>query len=108
MKVKFSIKEKLYAICNFKIECESQDEVEEALDEIGESVSADDLYYGLIERFGSENVSADGINSTDNIETEDEYEFWNWEEKETIQLHLSILKEAMKREGLIFGIAVDK
>ncbi len=30
------------------------------------------------------------------------------DQKETVQLHLSILKEAMKREGLIFGIAVDK
>ena len=29
-------------------------------------------------------------------------------QKETVQLHLSILKEAMKQEGLIFGIAVDK
>lgn len=27
--------------------------------------------------------------------------------KQYIQLHLSILKEAMKQEGLIFGIAVD-
>ncbi len=30
------------------------------------------------------------------------------EQKGTVQLRLSILKEAMKREGLIFGIAVDK
>ncbi len=30
------------------------------------------------------------------------------DQKETVQLHLSILKEAMKREGLIFGIAVDR
>lgn len=29
-------------------------------------------------------------------------------QKETVQLRLPILKEAMKREGLIFGIAVDK
>lgn len=28
--------------------------------------------------------------------------------KQYIQLHLSLLKEAMKKEGLIFGIAVDK
>ena len=28
--------------------------------------------------------------------------------KQYIQLHLSFLKVAMKREGLIFGIAVDK
>lgn len=28
--------------------------------------------------------------------------------KQYIQLHLSMLKEAMKQEGLIFGIAVDK
>lgn len=28
--------------------------------------------------------------------------------KQYIQLHLSILKEALKKEGLIFGIAVDK
>lgn len=28
--------------------------------------------------------------------------------KQYIHLHLSILKEAMKQEGLIFGIAVDK
>lgn len=29
------------------------------------------------------------------------------ENKEYIQLHLSILKEAMKKEGLILGIVVD-
>lgn len=28
-------------------------------------------------------------------------------QKETVQLHLSILKEAMKQEGLIFGISVS-
>lgn len=30
------------------------------------------------------------------------------ERKEYIQLHLSILKEAMKNEGLILGIVVDR
>lgn len=80
MKVKFSIKEMLSAMCNFEIECESQDEVEEALDEIGESVSADELYYKLVDRFGRDNVSADGIGNVDNIDTENEYEFWDWED----------------------------
>lgn len=28
--------------------------------------------------------------------------------KQYIQLHLSILKETMRQEGVIFGIAVDK
>ncbi len=30
------------------------------------------------------------------------------DQKETVQLHLSILKEAMKREGLILGIVGNK
>lgn len=30
------------------------------------------------------------------------------DQKETVQLHLSMLKEATKKEGLIFGVAVDK
>lgn len=80
MKVKFSIREKLYAMCNFEIQCKNQDEVDEALDDIGENVSADELYYGLIERFGRENVSADGVNEVDSIEPADEYEFWDWED----------------------------
>lgn len=79
MKVKFSIKEKLYAMCKFEIECESEDEVNKALDEIGESVSADDLDWKLREKFGTENVKCEGVNSTDNIESENEYEFWDWE-----------------------------
>ena len=32
----------------------------------------------------------------------------NQEKKEYIQLHLSILKEAMKKEGVILGIVVDR
>lgn len=79
MKVEFSIKEKLYAECHFEIECESQDEVDEALDEIGENISADDLEWRLKERFGTENVKSDGIGRAENIELSDEYEFWNWE-----------------------------
>ncbi len=79
MKVKFSIREKLYAMCEFEIECESEEQVEKALDEIGESVSADDLAWKLREKFGTKNVKADGVNEIDNIEPADEYEFWDWE-----------------------------
>lgn len=79
MKVKFSIKEKLYAECHFEIECESQDEVDEALDEIGENVSADDLEWRLKERFGTENVKSDSIGMIENIESAGEYEFVDWE-----------------------------
>lgn len=78
MKVKFTIKEKLYAMCDFEIECEEQEEVDEALEEIGEEVSADELYWKLCEIFGAEKVKADGINSNDNVENENEYEFWDW------------------------------
>lgn len=79
MKVKFSIKEKLYAMCEFEIECESEEQVEEALDEIGEDVSADDLEWKLRGKFGTENVKSDGVNEIGNIEPADEYEFWDWE-----------------------------
>lgn len=79
MKVKFSIREKLYAMCNFEIECSCEEEVEGALEDIGESVSAEDLDNKLRERFGSENVKSDGTNGMDNIEPADEYEFWDWE-----------------------------
>lgn len=80
MKVKFNIKEKLYATCNFEIECESQDEVEEALEQIGENVSADDLYEELAERFGRENISVNGIGDINSIFPEDRYEFCDWED----------------------------
>lgn len=80
MKVKFSIKEALYAISKFEIECESQDEVDKALDEIGENVSADELYLQLMKRFGNENVIANGINDPNSVQCEDEYEFWEWED----------------------------
>ena len=66
-------------MCGFEIECENEEQVEEALDEIGENVSADDLAQELRERFGTENVKTDGVNDVDNIEPADEYEFWNWE-----------------------------
>lgn len=79
MKVKFIIKEKLYAMCQFEIECDSEEEVEQALDEIGENVSADYLEWKLMEKFGTKNVKADGVNGIDNIEPADECEFWGWE-----------------------------
>lgn len=79
MKVNFSIREKLYAMCEFEIECESVEQVKEALDEIGENVSADDLAWKLMEKFGTKNVKADGVNGIDNIEPADECEFWGWE-----------------------------
>ena len=80
MNVKFSIKEKLYSICHFEIKGVTQDEVEEVLDEIGENVSADELYYKLADNFGYGNVSSDGIGDIDSIDTENEYEFFDWEE----------------------------
>lgn len=79
MKAKFSIREKLYLTCNFEIECKSQEDLENALDEIGEHVSARVLERKLRERFGSDNVKSDGLDNTDNIEPDGEYEFWDWE-----------------------------
>lgn len=78
MKVKFSMREKLYANVEFEIECENPEQVEEALDEIGEDYSADDMAGQLMNIFGSENVETSGINSTDNIYPADECEFWDW------------------------------
>lgn len=78
MKIRFSIREKLYADVEFEIDCESQEEVEEALDTIGENVSADDLESGLMNIFGSENVKSCGINCVNSVCPDDEYEFWDW------------------------------
>lgn len=79
MKVKFSMREKLYADVNFEIECEDQEQVEDALDKIGDCHSADDTAVLLSNIFGCENVKAEGVNSTDNIYPADECEFWDWE-----------------------------
>lgn len=79
MKAKFSIRENLYAICEFEVECESEEEVEKALIEIGDCVSAEALENELRERFGDKNVKSDGVNETYNIESAGEYEFWDWE-----------------------------
>lgn len=80
MKIKFSMREKLYADVEFEVECESQEDLEDALDEIGEYLSADDIDMRLREIFGSENVKSEGINGIDNIYPADEYEFWDWED----------------------------
>lgn len=80
MKVKFTIKELLYAMCTFEVECDSQEQLDEVLGEIGEGVSADELLMKLENRFGKENVSAEGVSDLHNIESQNEYEFWEWEE----------------------------
>lgn len=78
MKVKFQVREKLYADVYFEIECENEEQVEDALDQIGDGVSSDDLACALADIFGYENVHADGTNSIDNIYPADECEFWDW------------------------------
>ena len=80
MKIKFSMREKLYADVEFEVECESQEDLEDALDEIGENLSADGIDMRLREIFGSENVKSEGINGIDNIYPADECEFWDWED----------------------------
>ena len=80
MKIKFSMREKLYADVEFEVECESQEDLEDALDEIGEDLSADGIDMRLREIFGSENVKSEGINEIDNIYPADECEFWDWED----------------------------
>ena len=80
MKIKFSMREKLYADVEFEVECESQEDLEDALDEIGEYLSADDIDMRLREIFGIENVKSEGINEIDNIYQADECEFWDWED----------------------------
>ena len=80
MKIKFSMREKLYADVEFEVECESQEDLEDALDEIGEYLSADDIDMSLREIFGSENVKSEGINGIDNIYPANECEFWDWED----------------------------
>ena len=74
------MREKLYADVEFEVECESQEDLEDALDEIGEDLSADDIDMRLREIFGSENVKSEGINGIDNIYPADECEFWDWED----------------------------
>ena len=80
MKIKFSMREKLYADVEFEVECESQEDLEDALDEIGEDLSADGIDMRLRKIFGSENVKSEGINGIDNIYPADECEFWDWED----------------------------
>lgn len=80
MKIKFSMREKLYADVEFEVECENQEDLEDALDEIGENLSADDIDMRLREIFGGENVKSEGINGIDNIYPADECEFWDWED----------------------------
>lgn len=83
MKVKFSMREKLYADVDFEIECENQEQVIDALDRIGDYHSSDDIAILLSNIFGCENVKAYGINGIDNIYPADECEFWDWEEDDT-------------------------
>lgn len=80
MKIKFIMREKLYANVEFEVECESQEDLEDTLDEIGEDLSADDIDMRLREIFGSENVKSEGINGIDNIYPADECEFCDWED----------------------------
>ena len=76
------MREKLYADVEFEVECENQEQLEEALDAIGENLSADEVEGRLRNIFGSENVQSEGVNSIDNIYPADECEFWDWIEPE--------------------------
>ncbi len=78
MKIKFSMREKLYADVEFEVECESKEQLENALDEIGEDLSSEDIKQRLCDVFGNENIQADGVNEIDNIYPADECEFWDW------------------------------
>ena len=78
MKIKFCMREKFYADVEFEVECDSQEQVEAALDEIGEDLMADDIEVRLCNIFGCENVQSEGVNSIDNIYPADECEFWDW------------------------------
>lgn len=80
MKIKFSMREKLYADIEFEVECESQEVLEDALNKIGEGLRADGIDEHLREIFGSENVKSEGINEIDNVYSADECEFWDWED----------------------------
>ena len=85
MKVKFVIQEKLYADVEFEIECDSADQVEDALDEIGEDCSADNIALELENIFGYKNVRTEGLNDTDNIYPADECEFMDWIDDEEMK-----------------------
>lgn len=78
MKVKFRVRETLYADIDFEIECEEPTQVEEALDKIGECVDSDELMSQLCDIFGYGNVHADGLNDTDSIYPAEECEFEDW------------------------------
>lgn len=80
MKIKFTMREKLYSDVYFEVECDSEEELEEALDRIGEYRSADDIEFKLKEIFGIENVKSDGINDAESIYQADECEFLGWED----------------------------
>ena len=60
------------------MECDDQDDIENALDQIGDTVSAEELYSILGEIYGKENVTCHGLNDTDNICPADEWEFDEW------------------------------
>lgn len=79
--MKFEIIEKLYSYVTFEIECDDRQILESALNEIGEDVSADELYYRLMEIFGIDKVRTDGLNDPGSICTTNEYEFNGWVEK---------------------------
>lgn len=82
MKVGFSVRERLYASVAFEVNCDSRENVEELLEQIGENMPADDLYLRLCEIYGHENVRCHGLNDTDSIISADEWEFDEWLEPE--------------------------
>lgn len=86
MKIKFSMREKLYANIAFEIESdefstlgEFRKDLEAVLDEIGEDVDSDDMLSSLQSVYGYKNVEAEGLGDFHNIYPVDECEFWNWE-----------------------------
>lgn len=78
MKIKFKMREELYAICDFEVECESKEQSSFLLDEIGGDMSCDDLGEELCKRLGDDNVVYEGADFN-NIQSYDEVDFWDYD-----------------------------
>lgn len=87
MKIKFSMREKLYATIAFEIESdkfetleEFEEDLNDTLDQIGEDVDSDDMLSNLESIYGVKNVKSEGLNDVNSIYPADECEFWDWED----------------------------
>lgn len=87
MKIKFSMREKLYATIAFEIESdkfetleEFEEDLNDTLDQIGEDVNSEDMLSNLENVYGIKNVKSEGLNEVYNIYPADECEFWDWED----------------------------